>query len=599
MKDTLGCLFAALLFVLLIAAVPALLFGWPGEWIDARIGRAGWEATVLAAGCAALGLGIWLHRAVLLYRREVRGWFWQTVWAGILGGLGKMQWDTWQAGAGLDADLSLGVAVAAGLGWWFAVARDGMAEATVPPDTWVERGTTIVEAADAQRQLWGEKHRAADTLIRLGGLDIPPETENKHFLLCGSTGSGKTQAIQRVLDAVRARGGRLLAADSGGEFFSRYAGDGDRLLNPFDGRSVAWSPFTEIEADYDCQRIAKSAIPDRAGAGGEWNHYAQTLLAESLLALHKAGEPSVETLLHVLTAADRPELETLLSGTPAAVLASVGNERMLASTRSIIATYIGAWRYLPDRGSFSIRQWVRDEGAGCWLFATYRDDQIALLRHMIAGWLDMALIEALTLPEDADRQLWFVFDECDSIGKIGSLNQGLAKLRKYGGRCILCCQTIAQLRATYGRDTAQTIAANAASKLILRAGDHETARYFSDELGEQDLARRAVSHGQSHGHGHSTSQQTSIQRTKRAAVLPAELMALRDLKGFLTLAGIPAVIRLALEYRAVEQRLPGFQTEAPAPEPDAEASAPPTEPAALVDLPDTGRKSADSGPDRR
>ena len=562
-----------------------------GTDLNRRLGDSGPEAFAWAGGGVALALLLWLRRVYLMVRYW-QGWrfrAWLFLAAGtwglyVLVEPMALQWldaGTVRPARGIGTGLT-------GLVFYAVTAWALHARLPNAGQPQVERGSAIVEAADVQRELWGKKHKPGPDLIRLGGLDIPPNVEAKHFMLCGSTGSGKTQAIQRVLDAVRARGGRLLAADSGGEFFSRYAGGGDGLLNPFDGRSVAWSPFAEIEADYDCQRIAKSAIPDREGAGGEWNHYAQTLLAEALLALHKAGEPSVETLLHVLTAASRSELETLLSGTPAAVLASDGNDRMLASTRSIIATYLGAWRYLPDRGDFSIRQWVRDEASGGWLFATYRDDQMALLRHMIAGWIDLALIEALTLPENGNRQLWFVFDECDSLGKIGSLDQGLAKLRKYGGRCVVGCQTVAQLRSTYGRDTAQTIAANAANKLILRAGDHETAEYFSRTLGEQDIARQSVSRSESTradqiGTG-STSESTSVQRTKRAAVLPAELMDLPDLAGFLSLAGMPGVIRLALEYRAVEQRLPGFLAEAPAPEPvttpevesepDPEASAP-------------------------
>ena len=140
-----------------------------------------------------------------------------------------------------------------------------------------------------RRELWGGKHKPIELLIRLGGLDVPPDLENRRFLFRGSTGSGKTRAIQRILDAVRPWGGRLLAADSGGEFFSRYTRDEDILLNPFDDRSAGWSPFAEIEAGYDCQRIARSAIPDREGAGGEWNRYAQTLLAEVLLALYNRG----------------------------------------------------------------------------------------------------------------------------------------------------------------------------------------------------------------------------------------------------------------------------------------------------------------------
>ena len=550
---------------------PLLLLGLIGyglvflaEWLNGQIPDGPLSMLAVLAG-GGLAVALWLARLAWLlwpgWRWKWRAWFYLVAWGYGLGLAGWEHWQRWrEAGefGQLDAGMSIAVAIVSALVFLLGMTHG---KARAAGDALVERGARLIDADAAQRAIWGRKHEPDDALIRLGGLDVPPGVETKHFMLCGSTGSGKTQAIQRILDAVRARRGRVLAADSGGEFFSRYAVPGDLLLNPFDWRSAPWSPFAEIEADYDCQRIAASAIPDREGAGGEWNRYAQSLLAEVLLALHKRGDHSTRELLRCLTAADADELAGLLAGTPGAAVVGSGNDRMLASVRSIIATYLGAWRYLPDAGEFSIRRWIRDEDSPAWLFATYRDDQLALLRHLIATWLDLALVEALTLSEDESRQLWFVFDECDSLGKVGELAQALAKLRKHGGRCVLGCQTVAQLRDTYGANTAQTLAANAASKLILRAGDNETARYFSAELGDQDIARVAVSSGQSSQDGRlagSSSQSTSVQRTRRAAVLPAELMRLPDLEGFLCLAGVPAAIRLKLEYRSVPQHVPAY-----------------------------------------
>src|SRR5690606_19675059 len=101
-----------------------------------------------------------------------------------------------------------------------------------------------------------------------------------------------------------------------------------------------------------------------------------------------------------------------------------------------------------------------------WLFITYRDDQADMLRRLVATMLDLAIVEGLSLSEDQDRGLWFVMDEVDSLGRVSSLRGGLTKLRKYGGRCVLGLQTIAQLRATYGHDEAQTLLANCSTKLI-------------------------------------------------------------------------------------------------------------------------------------
>ena len=40
---------------------------------------------------------------------------------------------------------------------------------------------------------------------------------------------------------------------------------------------------------------------------------------------------------------------------------------MLNKTRGIIAIYLGVWRYLPDAGTFSVREWVQDATRTGWL----------------------------------------------------------------------------------------------------------------------------------------------------------------------------------------------------------------------------------------
>lgn len=425
----------------------------------------------------------------------------------------------------------------------------------------VIRGTEVVNGSDLQARMYGDKAKPSDVDIEIGGVVFPRMLEAQHMLFSGTTGAGKTQAINRVLRAVRARNHRALISDPAGGFYSRFAHPGDVLFNPFDRRSVDWSPFAEIRSEYDCQRIAKAAVPDGTGEGKEWHHYAQTLLGETLLALHLRGERSVKRLLHYISSADVKELGELLAGTPAAILTAKGNDKMLNNTRGIIATYLGVWRYLPDAGTFSVREWVQDETRTGWLFVTYRDDQMGMLRGLVATLLELGIIEGLSLSENQERGLWYVFDEVDSLGKVSSLRGALTKLRKYGGRCVLGLQTVSQLREIYGKDEAQTLLANLSTKLILRAGDNETAEYFSKELGQQDVDRLQMTTGQGSSNGgltnpgqssESSNTNYSTQRIRQAAIISSEIMNLPDLNGFLKIPGQP-VGTVEIEYRSMEE----------------------------------------------
>jgi len=491
---------------------------------------------LLASLVAFAYLG-WEGYQILLKKRRFSYWL---VTSAVLA---IVLFSTSSKGGGSDTLATIAVlAVFLGITWM----RCGRVSAT-GPDSRVIRGSTLATGAQMMQTMYGNDPKVIDYVqryIKLGDVAIPQEIEAQHLMFSGTTGSGKTQAINKVLKVVRARGKRAMIADAGGGFLSRFYESGDIIFNPFDKRSVDWSPFAEIRSEYDCARIAKAAIPDASGNAQEWHHYAQTLLSETMLAMYKRGDRSIKQLLHYLTISDSKELGELLAGTPASILCSKGNDKMLSNTRGIISTFLIVWRYLPDQGRFSVRDWVRNESRSAWLFVTFRDDQLGMLRSLIATMLELGIVEALSLSEDPDRDLWFVLDEVDSLGKVTSLRAGLTKLRKYGCKCVLGLQTISQLRETYGNDEAQTLLGNVSTKAILRAGDGETAEYFSKEFGDQEVERmqwsKSTGTSSSGGGRSSTSSnsRTEVRETKRT-VLASEIAALPDLHGYLKLPGAP------------------------------------------------------------
>jgi type IV secretory pathway TraG/TraD family ATPase VirD4 len=389
--------------------------------------------------------------------------------------------------------------------------------------------------------------------LRIGGVKLQASDEPKHFLFAGSTGTGKTQGINQVLRVIRARKARAIVADAGGSALAAFYQPGDLILNPFDRRSVDWSPFAELRADYDRSRLAKAAIPDAEGDSREWHVYAQTLLAEVIGKMHKLSDHSTHELVRYVMAADRQELSTLLAGTAAEMLCAPESDRMLANTRAIASAFLVAWKSLPDNGRFSVRQWIDEDTDGRWCFVTYREDQFEMLRYLIATILDLAVVETLSLSENANRQIWFIMDEVDSLGKIPSLQYALTKMRKYGGRCVLGLQTISQLRATYGEHEAQTLMANVGTKIVLRAGDGETAEYFSREFGSQEILREQNS--QTKGYQAKSKTSTEVRET-RQTVLDSELTGLPDLHGYLKTPG--SLMRIQLDYEQTEKKAEAF-----------------------------------------
>src|SRR2546423_7612747 len=103
----------------------------------------------------------------------------------------------------------------------------------------------------------------------------------------------------------------------------------------------------------------------------------------------------------------------------------------------------------------------------------------------------LSIFEAMSQPE-GDQRLWFVVDELDALGQIDGLKDALARLRKFGGRCVLGFQSIAQVSGTYGQGEAQTIVENCGNTLILRCSgsDHGgTANFATRLIGQREVVR--------------------------------------------------------------------------------------------------------------
>jgi type IV secretory pathway TraG/TraD family ATPase VirD4 len=159
----------------------------------------------------------------------------------------------------------------------------------------------------------------------------------------------------------------------------------------------------------------------------------------------------------------------------------------------------------------------------------------------------------LSGPEDHDQRLWFIIDELDALGPINGLKDALARLRRFGGRCVLGFQSIAQVSGTYGPAESQTITENCGNTLILRCSSSEqggTAQFASRLIGERERRRRQVMRGRELSGGlfapARRSTQMSEQTLVEAAVMASELERLPDLAGYLRTACSPVWYRVKL-----------------------------------------------------
>jgi type IV secretory pathway TraG/TraD family ATPase VirD4 len=419
------------------------------------------------------------------------------------------------------------------------------------------RGALLSDGRSMQRRA-ARFRKASSEWVTLAGIAIPQTDETKHFKLIGTTGTGKSTAIRELMGCAIARGDRAVFADPDAgyleHFYDRYRGD--IVLNPFEPQSAKWDLFAEIKESFDVEQLARGLIPDSEDASArEWRGYARTFLAAILRRCRFAGAAHPGELWRLLTVASADELRPIVAGTPAQPFLDPDNARMFGSIRSVTGSAIAAFEYIErQRGRlFSVREWVKARGSPGMLFIPYRAGQIAALRSMIATWMHLAIFEAMSQAPRGDQKLWFVVDELDALGAIDGLKDALARLRKFGCRCVLGFQSAAQVSSTYGHGEAQTLVENCSNTLILRCSGSEnggTSLFASRLIGDREVLRRQVSRGKDRESGFSArgarrSRSISYSHVTEPAVMASELEQLPDLCGYLKTASSAVWLKVA------------------------------------------------------
>jgi type IV secretory pathway TraG/TraD family ATPase VirD4 len=441
---------------------------------------------------------------------------------------------------GLDAILS-GV-------WGKLLAQYGL-----PADKSHKRGTLVSSL---------QKNRAARRLrsdgLTLAGQPVPEADETKHFKMIGTTGTGKSTAIRELLTGALKRGDRAIIADPDGSYLNRFYDPdrGDVILNPFESRAARWDLFGEMTQLHDADQLSRSLIADAEGAEGPWRNYARVFLTSLLRQLHRVKHHDVGELYQLIATTPVDDLRDLLADTPAGPYLSQDNGRFFSAVRAVANTHLSALEHIAhqeSRDSLSVRSWIRT-GRGV-LFLPYSANEIATLRSIISTWMRLAIFETMSQPQEgrgdqplSERRVWFAIDELDALGQIDGLKDALARLRKFGGRCILGFQSIAQVAGTYGRAEAQTIVENCGNTLILRCSASEgggTARFASSLIGEREIIREQITKSRRPTEW-LASQSVAQQHVTESAVLASEIEQLPDLQGFLKFASTPEWKRVKL-----------------------------------------------------
>ena len=377
--------------------------------------------------------------------------------------------------------------------------------ALVDDDRWEDQRLTgheqdlLAVAAQEAKAAALPFHASPETFARpaLAKIPYPVKAEYEHTLIVGGTGSGKSVAIHGVIDTIKACGDSAIVYDPEGEFIRAHYREGlDLIFNPFDARSVAWSPYMDLTDLTHWQSSAADIYPDPKTGDPYWTiatrsiySYAGWLLGTTMRARH-GRNPTINELLNLLVG-PHDRLYAHLKDTPAANTLGEKAGPRSDSLRSVLIT--GAERLshlLGTEENFSIRQWINDPKQKGFLFLSAPEDLAATIKPILAHLSSLTITALLSRdPEQSRKTTWIVLDEFTSLGKMDSLAESPARLRKFGGCMVIGMQQVSQIEEIYGEPKARSIVGQLRNKLILACNDPRTGEFMSDLIGKREVRR--------------------------------------------------------------------------------------------------------------
>lgn len=367
--------------------------------------------------------------------------------------------------------------------------------------------------------------------LNVAGVPLPKNAECEHMMITGTTGAGKTNAINSLLLQIKKLNHKAIIIDTSGGFVSRFYEDKkDLLLNPFDKRTQHWNLWNECNEEYDFDEFSESLI-NMDSYDKFWTRAAQQLFSTAALKMKKGNKASIQELLNSLLSKPLNEIFPHFEDTLVSAYVDPATEKTAMGIRATLVSALRNLKYLEDKdNNFSIRNWLKTEDKN-WLFISSLPIQRETLKPLMTAWLSIAVKSIMSMGEDLNRRVWIIIDELASLNKVPILMQGLSEIRRYGGCFILSFQDLYQLDAIYGSQVAHTFGSLTGTKIVFRMDSHG-AKQMASLFGEQEILEpnESISFG-----AHQMREGVSLtdHQKVRSLISPSDLMKLDNLEAFL------------------------------------------------------------------
>lgn len=401
------------------------------------------------------------------------------------------------------------------------------------PQDKVLRGRRHLKGHEARRRLRvatnAECRHYGAGLDLASGIRLSCERETRHFLIWGSVGAGKTQTMLRLMLSALARGDKILVLDTKGDMTAGLPND-PALVAPQDTRSFVWDVAADCRVKQDARELAARFIP--ASPDPMWSDAAREIFVACVATLQatKGADwtwPDLRTAaiadaqtLFAMAKKNHPEAMRLLedpsSRTAQSVLAT------FQAHMNVVSALADAWPDSVNAPKFSVRDWLHMEAPARPIILQRDARYPELSNAWISGLLGLlaSSVGSPSLAESKSRRVWLFLDEFPQLPRMPDFTTFLDVGRSKGVIVVLGAQDIAQIRAIYGRERADSWIGMVGTQIITRLNPGRGAEEASLMIGEQEIEKRTRSVSTV---GTRTTVTESRHRELRRVVMAAEL----------------------------------------------------------------------------
>tara|TARA_R110000737_G_scaffold353479_1_gene405946 strand:+ start:7509 stop:8891 length:1383 start_codon:yes stop_codon:yes gene_type:complete len=329
----------------------------------------------------------------------------------------------------------------------------------------------------AKNSLKKEVHNGSQIGVALHpAILIAKAQELGNIFVEGAQGSGKSTVIKPLVNEVANTDARMLIYDAKREYTQLFYKKGHLLLSPTDKRSLCWDIAADVTSPEIAYEVASCFISS-SDKEPIWANGARLIFAGCMVTLIYTHPNWSWHELKILL--DKPigELKELFDEyyPKAGKLISEDSKTtdsfiMELTTQTHWLDYLAQVWSKESKTKFSVTKWIEGEYNLQSLIIPNDPKYSSISAPLCAAILSIVVREILSLPDDSERELWFVLDELTDLPKTKAFEKWLALGRSKGARTIAGTQNISQIESIYGDKNTETLMSLFSNVIALKVG---------------------------------------------------------------------------------------------------------------------------------